>query len=60
MGTTGKYSAERRSGHRGVGNVLQGNGTGGDSFRLRVLGHEIIYRKNGGRDAHRVTMADHS
>ena len=57
--TTGKGSADRRGRQPGVGNVIQGSGTGGADFRLRAVGPVSSDGKDGGRDAHRVITRDH-
>ena len=56
--TTGKGSADRRGRQPGVGNVIQGSGTGGADFRLRAVGPVSSDGKDGGRDAHRVITKD--
>ena len=59
MESNGKDIVERKSGHPGVGNVLQGGDPGGDTVWIEVIDPIGINVEDSGRDAHRVPAADH-
>ena len=59
LGTTSKYTAERRGENPGFGNFVQGSCLGGAIFRIRIVSTVSIDRKDSGKYAHNIPMVYH-